>query len=47
VNVEPIAGLAGSDALDVTSMTVYGLHALLDTAAMLLALKAVPLPMAP
>ncbi|WP_309570824.1 hypothetical protein [Deinococcus sp.] len=47
VNVVPIAGLPGSDTLDVPSMVIYGLHALLDTAAMLLALKAVPPPMAP
>ena len=47
VNVVPIAGLSGGDSLDVTSMVVYGLHALLDTAAMLLSLRAVPPPMAP
>jgi hypothetical protein len=47
VNVVPIAGLPGSDAPDVAAMIVYGTHALLDTAAMLLALKAVPPPMAP
>lgn len=39
VNVVPVARLAGAP--DAVSLTVYGLHALLDVAATLLALKAV------
>ncbi|GGL07237.1 hypothetical protein [Deinococcus radiotolerans] len=39
VNVVPVAGLSGAP--DAVSLTVYGLHALLDVTATLLALKAV------
>lgn len=41
VNVVPIAGLGSADNVDIAARVVYGLHALLDTAAMLLSLKAV------